>query len=263
MVTKAQFDAMAEAKRISHMDAAEDVSRAEGFRPPLPKNTMSFHGLPVSVGDEPKYITHPDPIDMARIEQEIRNARKLADYVVVSAHSHELGGPNKEIPAMFFEEFCRKCIDAGANAVVGHGPHLIRPIEIYKGRPIFYCLGNFVFQDEVAVDSPEDQYTELGLTSDDMLTEIYVKRTKDHTAGLCTDRRVYEAYLPYVELENDRVVKIDLMPLSLGFGMERWRTGYPEPGFDCTVMERLQAMSRPYGTEIEIDAEGYGHVVLK
>ena len=63
-----------------------------------------------------------------------------------------------------------------------------------------------------------------------MLTDIYVRRTHDHTSGLCTDRRVYEAYLPYVELEDDCVTKIDLMPLSLGFGEERWRTGYPAPG---------------------------------
>ena len=262
VVTRPEFDAMNEAKTISHMDAADDVSRSEGFRPPLKEGTISFHGLTVSVGDKPAFLTHPNPIDMDRIEQEIRNARKLADYVVISAHSHDLGGPNKEIPAMFFEEFCRKCIDAGASAVVGHGPHLIRPIEIYKGRPIFYCLGNFVFQDEVAVDSPEDQYTELGMTSDEMLTDIYVHRTKDHTAGLCTDTRVYEAYLPYVELEDDRVTKIDLMPLSLGFGLERWRTGYPEPGFGLGILERLQAMSAPYGTKITIDEQGYGHVVL-
>ena len=117
-----------------------------------------------------------------------------------------------------------------------------------------------MFQDEVAVDSPEDQYEELGLTSDDMLTDIYVRRTHDHTSGLCTDRRVYEAYLPYVELEDDRVTKIDLMPLSLGFGEERWRTGYPAPGFGRGILERLREMSEKYGTTIKIDEAGYGHV---
>ena len=260
VVTAEQFGALQAARNDSLMDAAEDVSRAEGFRPPLKPGTLSFHGLTVSVGKEPRFITHPDPRDMARMEKEIRNARRMADYVVVGVHSHHLGGTDKEIPAAFFEEFCRSCIDAGASAVVGHGPHLIRAIEVYRGRPIFYSLGNFVFQDEVAVDSPEDQYEELGLTSDDMLTDIYVRRTHGHTSGLCTDRRVYEAYLPYVELENDRVAKIDLMPLSLGFGEERWRTGYPAPGFGLGILERLQAMSRRYGTSITIDEAGYGHV---
>ena len=112
------------------------------------------------------------------------------------------------------------------------------------------------------MDSPEDQYTELGLTSDAKLTDIYVRRTKDHTSGLCTDRRVYEAFLPYVRLEADRVTEITLMPISLGFELERWRTGYPEPGFGMGILERLQKMSEPYGTEITIDQDGYGHVVL-
>ena len=100
------------------------------------------------------------------------------------------------------------------------------------------------------------------MTSDDKLTDIYVRRTKDHTAGLCTDRRVYEAFLPYVRIENDEVTEITLMPISLGFGLERWRTGYPEPGFGLGILERLQEMSRPYGTFIRIDEEGYGHVAL-
>ena len=114
----------------------------------------------------------------------------------------------------------------------------------------------------MAVDSPEDQYTELGLTSDAKLTDIYVRRTKDHTAGLCTDHRVYEAILPFVRMENDVVTGITLMPVSLGFGLERWRTGYPEPGFSMGILERLRKMSAPYGTKITIDGQGYGHVAL-
>ena len=261
-VTREQFEAMKAAKELSFMDAAEDVARSEGFGVPLAPGTMSFHGLPVSVGEKPAFITHPNALDMRRTEQAIENARKECDYVVVSVHSHELGGPDKETAAQFYEEFCRRCIDAGASAVVGHGPHLIRPVEIYKGRPIFYCLGNFVFQDEVAADSPEDQYTELGLTSDAKLTDIYARRTRDHTAGLCTDRRVYEAYLPHVRIERDEVKEITLMPISLGFGLERWRTGYPEPGFGMGILERLRKMSEPYGTKIAIGEDGLGRVVL-
>ncbi|MBO4411721.1 MAG: CapA family protein [Lachnospiraceae bacterium] len=262
IVTPEQFEAFREAQSLSHIDAQDDIARSEGFRAPLKPGSLCFHKLNVTRGEKPAYLTHPNEIDMARMEQSIQNARKLCDYVIVSAHSHELGGPNKEIPAQFFVEFAHRCIDAGASAFVGHGPHLIRPIEIYHGKPIFYCLGNFVFQDEVAVDSPEDQYTELGLTSDAMLSEIYVRRTKDHTAGLCTDRRVYEAFLPYVELENDEVTRIDLYPISLGFDLPRYRTGYPEPGFGLGILERLQTMSAPYGTRISIDESGLGHVDL-
>lgn len=259
-VTPAQFEAMQSACSESGINSAEDISRFEGFTPPLMPGEMSFHGLAVSVGDKPEFVTHPNETDMARVVQAIYNARRECDYVLISVHSHEVGGPDKEIPAQFYEEFAHRCIDAGASAVIGHGPHIIRPIEIYKGCPIFYCLGNFVFQDEVASDSPEDQYTELGMTSDAPMIDIYRRRTHDHTTGLCTDRRVYEAFMPYVELDNDEVKSIELMPVSLGWGLERWRTGYPEPGFGLGIIERLAAMSAKYGTEITIDEKGFGHV---
>ena len=42
-------------------------------------------------------------------------------------------------------EIAHAAIDAGADAVVGHGPHFVLPVEIYKGRPIFYGMGNFSF----------------------------------------------------------------------------------------------------------------------
>lgn len=80
------------------------------------------------------------------MERAIREARYMADYVVVSMHSHELRGTDKEEPDQFFVEFAHRCIDAGAHAIVGTGPHLLRPIEIYKGCPIFYSLGDFIIQ---------------------------------------------------------------------------------------------------------------------
>ncbi len=52
------------------------------------------------------------------------------------------------------------------------------------------------------------------------------------------------------------------MPISLGYGLERWRTGYPESGFGMGILERLQEMSKPYGTVISIDEQGNGHVEL-
>ena len=47
--------------------------------------------------------------------------------------------------ADFIIPMARRWIDAGADAFVGHGPHTLRAIEIYKGKPIFYSLGNFFF----------------------------------------------------------------------------------------------------------------------
>ena len=67
----------------------------------------------------------------------IEEARGLADLVLVSLHAHEQRG-SKEVPAEFIAAFAREMIDAGADLVVGHGPHLLRGLELYKGKPIFY-----------------------------------------------------------------------------------------------------------------------------
>ena len=69
----------------------------------------------------------------ARIEGEIREAGKQADVVLVSIHAHETDAGDTKVPAMFLETFARRCVDAGADVIIGHGPHELRGIEIYKG----------------------------------------------------------------------------------------------------------------------------------
>ena len=64
----------------------------------------------------------------------------MADWVIVSVHCHESGTHRDEPPA-FLEAFARAAIDEGADMFFGHGPHVTRGIEIYKGKPILYSLG--------------------------------------------------------------------------------------------------------------------------
>ena len=75
----------------------------------------------------------------------IANARAAADIVVVSLHSHEPGNRSDE-PAAFVQRFARMAIDRGASLIIGHGPHRLRGIEIYKGGAILYSLGSFAFE---------------------------------------------------------------------------------------------------------------------
>ena len=72
---------------------------------------------------------------MERVEKEIIEAKKQADIVLVSFHGHETDGEDTTVPSMFLETFSRRCVDAGADAVIGHGPHELRGIEIYHGAP--------------------------------------------------------------------------------------------------------------------------------
>lgn len=92
--------------------------------------------------------------DEQRIKAEIKQARAAADLVVVTVHGGKegviaIGAPSGD--EYFMDEyrgdilkFSHLAIDAGASAVFGHGPHVVRPFEIYKGKPVFFSLGNFV-----------------------------------------------------------------------------------------------------------------------
>jgi hypothetical protein len=93
-------------------------------------------------------------LDIARAKVVVDSVAKLADVVIVTFHGGTEGksatrvGPGMERMGGErrgdLKKFARAVIDAGADAVVGHGPHVLRGIEFYKSRPIAYSLGNFV-----------------------------------------------------------------------------------------------------------------------
>ena len=261
VVPEEQFKILEEIDAKTGVNASDNILRMEGFVPPKPEGLLQIQSTLFEKGDALRYETHPNETDMSRVTASIENARRQSDYVAVSIHSHEVDLPDKAVPAQFLVEFAHRCVDAGASVVFGHGPHVLRPLEIYKGRPIFYSLGNFLFQD-VAEYQPEDMYEKYGLTSDTSIGELYNAQTGNNTKGLLASRRTLESVLPYIEIENDIVKKIELFPLSLASGDESWQVGLPKPGFGLGILERLREMSAPYGTDIAIREDGIGEVKL-
>nr|WP_290228342.1 CapA family protein [Trichocoleus desertorum] len=77
-----------------------------------------------------------------RIAEDIRAIRKQVDWIVVNYH---WGEELAEYPADLQIQLAHHTIDVGADLVVGHHPHVLQGAEIYKGRPIAYSLGNFIF----------------------------------------------------------------------------------------------------------------------
>ena len=93
-----------------------------GYKNPPASGTLPF-GTYKFVLDEKDWIESvPFPADMERVEKEIIEAKKQADIVLVSFHGHETDGEDTTVPSMFLETFSRRCVDAGADAVIGHGP---------------------------------------------------------------------------------------------------------------------------------------------
>lgn len=259
------FSVLQEIADHSGINAELAILSAEGYAAlKTDNNEVEFggHKLKFIVGENLQYHACCNKEDMARLEQAIYEAKTQADCIIVSIHAHQVGGASKESVPGFLEEFAHRCIDLGAHAVIGHGPHLLRPIEIYKGLPIFYSLGDFFLHNESFNYAPEDFFAKYGLTSDDPLCEVYRKRSRNYTCGLLTDNRMLESVIPYFEIENGKLTKLELFPIELGIGEPRYRIGTPKFCSDRGIIERLDEMSRPYGTKITVNESGLGIVEL-
>lgn len=251
-------------KRIADaigINGSRNIIRKEGYLPPLPEGKAEFGELMFEASDAPRKITKVNPVDMERMEKSIKEALYFADYVIVSMHSHELKGIVKSEPSLFYEDFAHKCIDAGAHAIVGTGPHLLRPIEIYKGRPIFYSLGDFIIQLENIRKAPADMYEKQKLDGNARMDALFDTRNHGGTRGLCYEKVMFEAIVPYWEMEDGKLTKLVLMPVELNFDKGRSMGGWPRPKYDDGILERLAEMSEPYGTKIDI-VDGMGIVRL-
>jgi poly-gamma-glutamate capsule biosynthesis protein CapA/YwtB (metallophosphatase superfamily) len=91
-------------------------------------------------GIPPEIITWADAAYLSAFKEDIAALRPRVDVLVASCH----WGLGKDV-LQYMTEIAHGAIDAGADIVIGHGPHYSLPIEVYQGKPIFYGLGNFSF----------------------------------------------------------------------------------------------------------------------
>jgi Bacterial capsule synthesis protein PGA_cap len=94
-------------------------------------------------GTAPKILTFPYQEDLDAMLADIRAAKEQCDLLSVSYHWGLHGV--KGALAMYQPEVAHKAIDAGADFIIGTHPHRLKAIEVYQGKPIFYSLGNFCF----------------------------------------------------------------------------------------------------------------------
>lgn len=247
---------LAHLERISQrvsINATYNLDVKEGFAVASGGDNVRFGSHRFVAGEEPASLTTPREADVKRIVRSIREARRQADTVIVSIHSHEMRGEDKASAAPFIETFSRICIDEGADAVIGHGPHVLRGIEIYRNRPIFYSLGNFIFQNETVSRLPADFYEKYGLGHESTVTDAFDKRTVNNTKGLGVNPYVWESVVPFWRMEDGKLTEITLYPIELGYQKPRYQRGWPVLTESPRIMEHLQRLSEPYGTRIELD----------
>jgi poly-gamma-glutamate capsule biosynthesis protein CapA/YwtB (metallophosphatase superfamily) len=200
----------------------------------------------------------PNEADAQRILQSIRDAGKRADLVIVYEHNHVFDKdfftimgeelPERLAPPDWLKQWTHAEVDAGADIIVMHGAPLLHGVEIYHGRPIFYDLGNFIFN--------------LPLTQATGLLEPIV----------------WESVVASVEFKGKNLQSIKFRPIVLnqmGQGQVDTRDdhpyslpefprpfiatrGLPKPatGEQATyILERLAESSRPFGTTFVVKGD--------
>ena len=95
-----------------------------------------------SPGGPPRIYTFAEPESTDAMLTDIEKARRTVDVLIVALHKGI--GHTPAVLAMYERPLAKAAIDAGADIVVGHHAHILRGIEVYKGRPIYHGLGNFV-----------------------------------------------------------------------------------------------------------------------
>ncbi|MGH6860840.1 MAG: CapA family protein [Phyllobacterium sp.] len=130
--------------------------------------------------------------DLAGMVEDVKKARQLADLVFVSMH---WGTHFVPVQIADYEYECgHAAVDAGADLIIGHHPHILKGIEVYKGKAIFHSLSNFAFD-------LEPMWTDRNITDPKILKHIQHLRTLN--PDLFTDP---ECALPY-EVRMTGIVK--------------------------------------------------------
>lgn len=211
-----------------------------------------------AVAERPANRYAMNAVDLEEILRSVRLGKQHSDLLLVSIHSHDTGLGCEE-PGDFLPALAHAAIDAGAGAFLGTGEHRLMPIEIYKGRPIFYSLANFFWSDMQEALPPD-----VVEANRDLLAKAYADPRKATDADLNAlinangfdDERVFQTVVAVCRWDRGRMSEVRLYPVDLGYGLPLTKSGVPRlaaPAVARSILERLQRISRPYGTVIAIE----------
>ena len=223
----------------------------EGSR--FTRDSFNLFGLKFKVGDEHSFESGQRIIkkDLEENLKAIREARETAEIVVMSLHAHHK--MHEWLP-----RFAYKVIDAGVDVVFIHGPHRIRGIEVYKGRLIFYGMGDFVFQYELIERLPTEFYERFGLGDNATPEEAIRARTARKARASPADREAWESFAASLCFIKGQVAQVRILPLDLGFGQPlpiRGRPLYADRKLGKYIIGQLKKRSEEFGTKISYRAK--------
>ncbi len=209
--------------------AARRGSRASGDRVTLGEQTFT-------AGTSTKLHYTASASDIAAVIGAVHTAAQAGAFSIFSIHAHETASDDSEdsAPAEFLTPLFHQAIDAGASLVVRHGPHALKGIEVYNGRPIFYGMASlfFDFGPRGGLMLPNGQFAKFPSTW-------------------------FESALALARYHDGALVDVKLYPLMLEIS-DRPSVGLPRiaHGADAKrILGRLQEESKQFGTHIELTGD--------
>lgn len=256
VVTKERFQALRET--LADLRRAAEPVRPD---PSAKGDVLNFLGTRFMVGDAPNIVSEANRTDAEEILSVVRDASRQAKYTIVTIHDHT-SAMDRTQPAQFVIAFAHAAIDAGASVFVGHGAHQLRGVEIYKGKPILYSVGNFIYENETIDRLPEENYEQYGLGPNAHVADFMDVHYDHDRRGFPANRLNAESVVAVPEYRNGELFELRLYPISLGFGKSRTERGRPtlaEPKLADKILKDMLALSAPFGTKIDV-RDGVGIV---
>lgn len=216
---------------------------------------FSIAGLRFQVGDsfDLSMGLRPIPRDRSANLAAIKDAARNADVVVASLHYHGKGD--------WLRRFAHEAIDEGADVFLVHGEHRVRGIEIYKDRPIFYGLGDFVFQAELVERLPWEYYDRYGLDEEATPQEAFAARSAKGTRGNKSRPESFEGMAASLCISDGSISEIRLLPVDLHFEAAAPVRGRPylaDSKLGAHIIRDARMASGQFGTRIDFnEAEGF------
>ena len=235
--------------------AAADPAPAQAGQPP---GELDLFGERFRLGERIAYHYVADPVDLGENLASIRQGKQHSDLLVATIHAHEEGYGCDE-PGDFLRDLAHAAIDAGAGAFFVHGVHRLGPIEMYKDRPVFYGLANFFWSD-IQEPLPADLFERnrglLAAAFGDPARATDADLSALLNASGFNDETVFQTVVTVTRYEGGRAAEVRLYPVDLGYGLRLTKSGVPRlasPDAGRAILERLQRLSKPYGTAITIE----------
>ena len=254
-VTPEIIEQLKEINKVAKINDGHERSIATGYALPEPEGVYYFGGLKFTY-DGSTLRSKCNAKDLERITNDIKEAKKLYDYVLILIHCHNTKIADPEIQPDYFEDLARACIDAGASAMIGGGTHQLRALEIYKGCPIFYSLGDFIYQGMRVPILPADFMIKYGCDINATGHEGLMARSKGGKIGLQAHRSSFLTVIPKIEYQDGKMVALEMMPIVAGFEREGKMNGLPyhAKGEEAKeIFDILDRLSKPMGTNLVLE----------